>query len=638
LTLRRVATCLTVYLALVPPGDALAQCRKRVLVYLDQSGSMDPQRRQASSFYGRVFDAVQDLLRSPGFLGPKDRVWVLPFGEGISNSAAEAGAADWPARLRPLRQLPGRSHTDLVAVLAHVAEQLGPTARFDQQVAIIASDFVHAPAGGRASTWRDGFDRVRQELVSTLPASVPAGTSATPAGATGAGSASSPSGNALVLVLAPGTLGRAQARTVVDDLHAVGARSLSTSGAEGVTDMAQALRRSMGRTPRIVSVEADAEQRHASGRQRVMHIVAENPGCVGTRIERLTVRCGSDVVSEPPLPEERRALAPRGDAAGQSRLEIALPDQDCQSGFSVALTTAEGEEVAEATPTGIKLDLQVERQVLTPRFLAPKLLVIDTQARGYLGAATGATFELADAEGVTRLVGPLARVPGLDPREWRPVRFQVPLPGERADHVRGGQSLIFRARTAASSPRGTPQPVVADLHATRAFLLAKVVVGVGLLALLAAWLHGRHTPGWMSPDEAIDWVQRVQWIVSMTSVSGLAFGDQLDVLEGSYVIGWGPLWPLLVAAAAGVFCAYYALRWWHDVRCQALVRAEASPPADVLARLRPPVWHRVVVVAAAILPLGYYVWAEIDASRTRMSGYVTVNLEAPAPTGATGSR
>lgn len=609
--LRMSAACLAL-LVLCAPERASAQCRKRVLVYIDQSGSMDPQRRTADSFYGRVFDAVQNLLRSPGFLGPEDRVWVLPFGDGISNTAAEAGASDWPARLAPVQRPRPLQSTDLVAVLGHVSEQLAPTARFDQQIAIVASDFLHAPSGGtRARPWRDGFDRLRAGLGQVLGAAVERGDAA----------ATAPPGNALVLVLAPGTMGRPDAAAVVEELRGLGARSIAASGAEGVADMADALRRSMARTPRIVSVDVDPAQRHASGRQRLLRVLAENPGCVDTRIERLAVTCEQKTVSEPPLADAQRTLAPRGAPGAQARLDVELPDQDCAGGFGVALTTVEGQEVAGGTPTRVQVEIQLRRQELAAQLFAPTLFVIEGHARGYLGGGQAARFEISDASGVPLVSGAMPQVTRLHPLEPRPVRFEVRLSRADAARVRDAQRVAFGVRAPGDDrPRDTPRPVADDAHTATAFNLLRAFVWLGLLALGAVWLRGSKTPGWIAAESVIDWGERLRSIGASLAALGLSFSDKValfDFLDVPYSASARPVAPLLLAALIGPACVYTALGLWHEAHASAQARAPQMAP-DILQRLRRPVWHAVVAVLLAVLPIGYGVWSALDARRASL--------------------
>lgn len=621
--LRPSAACLALF-ALCAPREASAQCRKRVLVYLDQSGSMDPQRRKLDSFYGRVFDAVENLLRSPGFLGPEDRVWVLPFGDGISNTAAEAGVSDWPARLAPVRKPRALQHTDLVAVFAHVSEQLAPTARFDQQIAIVASDFQHAPAASaRGRPWREGFDRLRVGLGQVVDA--------TPPGA--ATEQTGPPGNALVLVLAPGTMGRPDAAEVVETLRGLGARTIAASGSEGIADMAQALRRSMARTPRIASVDLDSAQRHPSGRQRLLRVLAENPGCVDTRIERLAVTCDGKTVSEPPLADAQRALAPRGAPGAQARLDVALPDEDCAAGFGVALTTVEGQETA-GTPTRVQVEIQPQRQELAAQFFAPTLFVVAGQARGYLGGAQVARFEISDPSGAVLVSGAMPQMPRLHPQELRPARFEVTLARADAARVRAARQVAFSVRAPGDdSPRPPAQSAVDDPHTAAAFTLLRVFVWAGVAALVAIWFHGRKTPGWVSAESVIDWGERLRSVIGMLGGLIVSVSDKiglLDFLDVPYSAAWRPMMPLFCAALIGPFCAYRALGLWHEARVHAQARQEQMP-ADILQRVKRPAWHVAVVGAMVLLPIGYGVWATLDARRASVGADAMLVELHPSP-------
>jgi hypothetical protein len=136
-------------------GAAQENLSKRVLVYLDLSGSMKPL--EDGSPFSKTAEALQLLLNEPGFLGKDDEVHFLLFGDDF------VGDIRWPfgsapgtllpalrSRIQEIRGDPARrpqtAWTDLQIVLENLRSQLSRDVDFNRQVVVVASDFLHEPS------------------------------------------------------------------------------------------------------------------------------------------------------------------------------------------------------------------------------------------------------------------------------------------------------------------------------------------------------------------------------------------------------------------------------------------------------------------------------------------------------------
>lgn len=159
-------------LALVLGGSgAQAQCSKRILLYLDTSGSM--LRAQNGVIpYRATLDAVAALLREPGFFGDGDTLQVGFFGQTITSGGTASGVADVARLLEQLSRTPEFSDTNFAAVFENIGQTLAAPSAYDIQVIIIASDFVHDPtdtsseAKPNIDAWIDLYGQSEEKLKS----------------------------------------------------------------------------------------------------------------------------------------------------------------------------------------------------------------------------------------------------------------------------------------------------------------------------------------------------------------------------------------------------------------------------------------------------------------------------------------
>lgn len=164
-----ISFSLCLALAFAQKADSQPSLSKRVLVYLDLSGSMEPLKE--GSPFSKTVEAIQLLLDEKGFLGPDDEVRFFLFGDGIVeevrwslNSTPGTLLSDLRRRVINVSNDKSRkgatSWTDFRAVLENLRSQLTRETDFKRQVVIVASDFLHEPSRSGPANTRDSWQRV----------------------------------------------------------------------------------------------------------------------------------------------------------------------------------------------------------------------------------------------------------------------------------------------------------------------------------------------------------------------------------------------------------------------------------------------------------------------------------------------
>lgn len=167
---------LCLVLAVVQKADSQPSLSKRVLVYLDLSGSMKPS--DEGSPFSKTVKAIQLLLDEKGFLGPDDEVRIFLFGDRIVDEVRWSLTTTPGTLLADLRQRvlnvqndrsrrEAMSWTDFRAVLENLQSQLVRNTDFKRQVVIVASDFLHEPSRSGPATARDYWQRVLMDWQGT---------------------------------------------------------------------------------------------------------------------------------------------------------------------------------------------------------------------------------------------------------------------------------------------------------------------------------------------------------------------------------------------------------------------------------------------------------------------------------------
>lgn len=120
--------------------------KKRILVYLDVSGSMDPRGRTADSPFRRTTEALSLLLEQKDLFQPQDEIVLLTFGQEITGQRIWRGGTTAASEVAVF-QSGVENWTDFGPVFENLRSQVKETG-FDRQILIIASDFLFEPGKG----------------------------------------------------------------------------------------------------------------------------------------------------------------------------------------------------------------------------------------------------------------------------------------------------------------------------------------------------------------------------------------------------------------------------------------------------------------------------------------------------------
>lgn len=363
----RFSTLLCMAVAgLLLAGEATAQCKKRILVYIDVSGSTKPMTRGPESPYSQSLEALRLLLATPGFVGEQDEVWISRFGTGIEDFERATGADEARQILDAVDQdrISTRT-TDFESVFADLERTLGSASQFDRQVVILASDFHHEPEEGRSESWylagwSEILERWRERLQAYFDPEkkVP-----------------------LVLFQAPATtdVGRRVGPRVRDDLAEVtgsGNRIHRVDAGKGTAArLAEAVQQTFY-SP--IEVSAHLE----SGQAGQLSVEVFNPSCFALTLDSIAVGCGT---ADPnprrrPVTGDERLLPENG----SQRLAVDVTRLDCGDDFHVTAVTAEGVTGERFTASGTWLDYTVEAAVYEGKLLGPDILTLDLTLRGLI--------------------------------------------------------------------------------------------------------------------------------------------------------------------------------------------------------------------------------------------------------------
>ena len=136
------------------------QCRKRILAFLDVSGSMDPLvKNPQTSPFKKSLDSLEGLLSEPGFIEENDVVEIVRFGKAVDVKTKAKGPGEMRSRIQELRD--NREidlDTDFRLFFDELAKAMEESSLYDSQVILLGSDLVHeknryAPPGENVEDW-----------------------------------------------------------------------------------------------------------------------------------------------------------------------------------------------------------------------------------------------------------------------------------------------------------------------------------------------------------------------------------------------------------------------------------------------------------------------------------------------------
>lgn len=403
---RALSVATLMLLAWAAPVEA--QCRKRILLYVDLSQSMG-QPAGPSSPYEQARAAAAELLRQRGLIGPDDRLLVFGFGEGIPGGAIEVrGSDDASSRLARLPP-PDKRVTDLGAALDHMAATLAQPSSADREVVVIASDFAHDPtnsADGGART-RDWAAKASARLATWRQVFTAGTTDQAPRAV-------------LALLRAPlyGAGRQANAdqmarEAVLDTLSGLAAATLDVDrNGSNPADIARQLAKLFYVPPKVTALLTAPRQ---------FTVVAANRGCMAVTLKDAVIECDPKNSDGPrqAFPASQRQLQGAGAGPQERSVAVDVSGLECPSGYVAKVETEEA-AVAEGKATGAsRFEFEPIRGILGPQVLADDVLELRVRAWGAISQPQefSARLALGSAEGPKLAEGKL-----LPPRELAPLQ------------------------------------------------------------------------------------------------------------------------------------------------------------------------------------------------------------------------
>ncbi len=357
----------------------LAECTKTVLVYLDVSGSMDPEGKKPNSPYRLTIDALDRLLSVSGFLGSGDRILVQPFSNTLLGGEDPVEVAGLSARLQALRTQPSQATTDFAVVFESIEKQVSDNQITNQMLVIIASDFVQDRTNifeeaRSTAEWQDTAED-RSTLLSKFT--------------------ERPDAPQLLLFVAPAfrPAGYPQVQQrVLKDLStdAVNTRRQAIGAGVSAEDLVASIRASLGVAPEISGTLVGP---------RSIKLSVKNPGCANLAIQRLWWGCEGGQGFSGEVAEAKGQRLKANEALPQP-LTVELPeDLQCPS-LTASVSATNGRSHSVQISRQDKLDFKVLRAEIVPGILPlTRAIEYDVNLWGVLSSSTRFKVRLVDPQG-----------------------------------------------------------------------------------------------------------------------------------------------------------------------------------------------------------------------------------------------
>jgi hypothetical protein len=427
-------------LALSSATPALGQCSKRIVVYLDASGSMDVRGKTSQSAFRGSLEAVGRLLDVQGFLGVDDVVEIVPFGEHLQGRYTAHGVGEVGPQLERLR---GAAHeepdTNFDSVLEDVDRLLMGDSVFGRQIVILASDFAHEPRSlsrrrSAVQDWEQVFARWRPRLEGRLGkgSKVPL---------------------LLFRALTEGSAATGETREqiqakVVSDLGAFASEDVLRVGRGGTEagELAKAIQRKLLAPPEVVA-------RRARNDPRQIELRVTNPNCFPLTLKRIDLRCKGEggALSDPvsvTIPEAQRKLGPTGSEKATQVIPHDRPTGSCwekSEDFTALAETEEGEPGQSEGTTGTTLEIKPTQAYIEQWLPWRHVLRLEVELRGQFAGPKSFDIQLREAGRDTAIAEGQFQAPeGLDPDQEKPYRIIFSVRDAVADRLADGDKLLCR--------------------------------------------------------------------------------------------------------------------------------------------------------------------------------------------------
>jgi|GEM_PF-6297427 len=361
--LRLTIVLTAILLAASHPSWSAPAFKKRILVYLDSSGSMlrvpqgSRQEAKASQLspFQKTLNALQLFLQEPDFVGAEDEVKVFTFGDDIVSQQGGKGPSGAAAQLAAI-QPRAQQDTDFKAVLDSLQSSLAVGETFNRQLVILASDFYHEPsrARRRGDSFHRDWDRLFQERAQFLKSTF-----------------SLEHHTPVLLLAAPLVTKSAEYELaftvrdkVVEDLKVATHADVLDIGEGGLdaTDIERAIRKKLLFEPQCAAV--------LDQKTKQLSVEVENLNALPLSIEEIKIACkknDAEFGGDPPALDfgsQSRRLEAQGAEHSKQSYGFSVKNLSClgqADGFRLHLTTREGAEAVCEGKAGSWIEARLDK-------------------------------------------------------------------------------------------------------------------------------------------------------------------------------------------------------------------------------------------------------------------------------------
>lgn len=468
------------------PGPSEIQCRKRILVFLDVSGSMLPRVRESRSPFRQSLDALERLLNEPGFIESSDVVEVVRFGKRVNVKNRAQGREEIRDLVEMLRgNQQSDLDTDFRVFFQELAKALEESSFYNSQVILLGSDLVHekqnrAPVEDDLEDWT----LVQAEESETLRKI----------------QRSSRDAASVLFVPPPASGDLVIQQTVFRDLQEkeyLPRIQKIASGGGSQRELVAGLIKGLTLPPRLTLSRDDDDRRKLA-------FIVTNPNCRELRLKSLGLQLGTaEGATSAPInftvtPEEA-ALGTTGSPEGTRVISRPIPTGGGWEDLSALVGTVETVEGLVGTTTGTAgswLKYRPLRGVVEANLPSP-VLRLDLAVLGHTEEPT--TYELtlrADGQGADD--PPLAREKFSAPQDLdaqSAAAMRIVFPVSRDLYAQLDREAVLRVAIAGAEPAeegGDDVAILLDPAADRSNLVLLIAGLIGIAAVIAGFVRVRN--------------------------------------------------------------------------------------------------------------------------------------------------
>ncbi len=607
--MKRCRAALVLFCLLLFGADLEAACNKRLLLYLDRSGSMF---KGSNSPYQQTINAIENLLSERDFIQQDDTIEVVLVGT-VAEPYPPAIGPDKIRRLvselRRVERLRGEDDlTDFGVLFQNLEEKLQSSEDFSRQVVIIASDFIHESRNGRITgdyvgDWKSVLNRWGPTLRERFAGGkLPLLVSRAPARFTPPGSRQ---------------LGVEIQKIVVDDLKSIvpDAHILDLGGNEREQQLAKDIRVRLLFDPEVTAGR-DPENSNQ------IRIVVRNTNCYPLTVQRIELRCKAepDLPPEDPVPftdseiqPQDRRLEPTGKTGSERSFFVPLPTRGgCWNEaaiFEAVVLMEEGVSGRSEGTTGSHIEYRPRQALLEDHIgLRGKVLRLQLEMKGTYVESDPRDFTVILLEGSNDVARRCFKAPpNLSPDTAKEYTMVFPIPSSRADRIEPGSSLAVNIEGAERTEDHVT--VAEDSFNSLTNLMQLLVAVIACGGALVLFMKRRFVEG----ATFFSFVEGV-WQMAIALIPIVANKFRAFLLE-ALPMGLADFLKWLTIFGVGFFGVLLPLRLWRKDRLEWEVRQRKIKEFSEYRRRVAAGWISMIVAAAVAVLL--VVWISLAAQGSK---------------------